>query len=657
MESEAGNDLASIASADKITDAAALGFTPDAGVPSVAADGDLESETGNDLASILTAPPNGSAAVLFASCVETMSATSDTSSVASPGASLLAGGCRDMPSNTAFPHSGGKGEPQMLASLGSLGRCLASTEPDKERQHHQPSGGCNQGNSARVRQQRGEAGGKSVIHFPVLSFSPRLGPRTPEHTRAVEAVAKAQATRFALEQARKRPPVADQFYVARAVLRARDARFVLPSEASEEQSARVDVLERKARQLLERLNKNGVLKATTQAEEYLEKLEIEAFQAIRVCQSTQRLTASPAATSADADLPKPPPVPELTPDCSTESDLLPLNTVRCASEWQRANIVLAELLSPSFRPFQGRELLEWVLDDLLRPARQRARAVTQSARNAAASIKHGSARETKEAIARAASKTPSEMIGSTDLEHALPTELTDLLTLPSLLPPSVMLPAPAKAMRRMLKPYPMTGKSMAHSSDDYHAELTRRTSGAAVRALHAGETAEAQGDAATERHAAETAEAQRWADVEKVNAVLECRAFAVSAAQPRHLRYKDANGSYLDMSNVDLTQDMSVILAQMSAAGIELVTSLVSELRALHVPFDVQAHHTRVDASRSHIGVPTEDEFCIMRIDELIVAERTSRVRVRGRRAPTGRPNIGSKAARQAAARRRATQQ
>jgi predicted deacylase len=101
-----------------------------------------------------------------------------------------------------------------------------------------------------------------VIHFPVLSFSPRLGPRTPEHTRAVEAVAKAQATRFALEQARKRPPVADQFYVARAVLRARDARFVLPSEASEEQSARVDVLERKARQLLERLNKNGVLKAT-----------------------------------------------------------------------------------------------------------------------------------------------------------------------------------------------------------------------------------------------------------------------------------------------------------------------------------------------------------------------------------------------------------
>ena len=61
---------------------------------------------------------------------------------------------------------------------------------------------------------------------------------------------------------------------------------------------------------------------------------------------------------------------------------------------------------------------------------------------------------------------------------------------------------------------------------------------------------------ATERHAAETAEAQRWADVEKVNAVLECRAFAVSAAQPRHLRYKDANGSYLDMSNVDLTQDM-----------------------------------------------------------------------------------------------------
>ena len=135
---------ASIASADEITDVAALGFTPDAcmpsvaangdlgftpeaGMPSVAADGDLESETSNGLASILTAPPDGSAAVLFASCVETMSATSDTSSVASPGASLLAGGCRDMPSNTAFPHSGGKGEPQMLASLGSLGRCLAST--------------------------------------------------------------------------------------------------------------------------------------------------------------------------------------------------------------------------------------------------------------------------------------------------------------------------------------------------------------------------------------------------------------------------------------------------------------------------------------------------------------------------------------------------
>jgi hypothetical protein len=331
--------------------------------------------------------------------------TSDVSSAngaASPGASLLASRSCSAPSGAATPQSqgGGEGEPLTLASLHKLGLRLGGTELNAKCQAHPAvdiTSGCPQ---AQVKQQGGkprgksvtEARGNSVTQPPALSLPPGLDPKTPGYEQAEEAIAKLYAARCAHQEARKRPPTADQCYVARAVLRARDARYVLSSVPTDADLLRVEVLERDARSLCTRLNRNGVLSKATHAEKYVEKLETEAFAAVRAVQPAQRLSTSPAVTAHTIRSPRPPPIPKLA------GLNLASSTVEHAVEWQRANFILKELLPSHFRPFQGQELLAWAL---------------------------GPSLDTK-MLAVPAEQRPM---------------LITLLSLPSLLPPSVPLPA------------------------------------------------------------------------------------------------------------------------------------------------------------------------------------------------------------------------
>ena len=171
------------------------------------------------------------------------------------------------------------------------------------------------------------------------------------------------------------------------------------------------------------------------------------------------------------------------------------------------------------------------------------------------------------------------------------------------------------------------------------------------------ERARQEAVAAANSHTAEAANAQRRTDVESVAmAFAQQCASTLPAEQPRSLCHTGANGLKCYVGDVDLTQDMFIVLSAVASTGVDVDTHLVSELRALHVPFDAQAHRTRLNALRLQSRY-TIVELEAMRVDELIAAERASRVRVRGRKAPTGRPDIGSKAARQATARHRARKQ
>jgi hypothetical protein len=162
---------------------------------------------------------------------------------------------------------------------------------------------------------------------------------------------------------------------------------------------------------------------------------------------------------------------------------------------------------------------------------------------------------------------------------------------------------------------------------------------------------------AAKRRATEAAATLRRSDVETV-AAMHTRCASSLPAEPAGSSIRCAGTDGLPVSvSVSLTQDMAVVLCQISSAGAALDAAMVRELRALHVPFDVQAHCERLQAARLHVGVPAPDEWLAMRVDELIAAEHASHLRTRSRRTPTGRPNIGSKAARQATARHRARKQ
>jgi len=128
------------------------------------------------------------------------------------------------------------------------------------------------------------------------------------------------------------------------------------------------------------------------------------------------------------------------------------------------------------------------------------------------------------------------------------------------------------------------------------------------------------------------------------------------SSKPSHdLRLIAANGAYVDLEKLDLTQDLFLVLCAISGTGIDLELGFIHQLRSMGVSFDARAHHARQVARHLHVGIPTPIELCKMRADELIAAAREARVQTRGRRQPTGRPNIGSKAARNAMRHRAAT--
>lgn len=476
----------------------------------------------------------------------------------------------------------------------------------------------------------GKSRGKSVTGARRKPVAPSLeltlppGDReTPEYALAEAAVAKAQEARAAAWQASKRPPTDDQLIVARAVLRARDARWALTSATrpvTDDDCLRVETLEREARQLCKRLGNRGALRQATEVEKFVDEREAAALQAIRALRP--RLTASPTAVAPAACLRTPPPVPELSSDCKIESDWLPLDVLARIVEWQRANVVLAELLPPSFRPFQGTELLAWVRRSVLDEAWRRHKGP-----------RHNDAPSYVMDNERWAAGMRWEA-AKASLDATLPAELTALLTLPSLLPPSVNLGKPTR-----IRP-PTRSKPLVPGSPEALAEKARYESVCAAK-----------------RRATEAAATLRRSDVETV-AAMHTRCASSLPAEPAGSSIRCAGTDGLPVSvSVSLTQDMAVVLCQISSAGAALDAAMVRELRALHVPFDVQAHCERLQAARLHVGVPAPDEWLAMRVDELIAAEHASHLRTRSRRTPTGRPNIGSKAARQATARHRARKQ
>ena len=149
------------------------------------------------------------------------------------------------------------------------------------------------------------------------------------------------------------------------------------------------------------------------------------------------------------------------------------------------------------------------------------------------------------------------------------------------------------------------------------------------------------------------------------------------------MRYVSPDGTGTDLGIIDLSRDMFAVLSNLFAAGASPDVEMVRTLRQqFHVRFDVYTHCARLDAARLErtsdfaAKLRTQDEASICTackvlaafaedketvhngvkwlIDELIAFERASRKRVRVRAGPTGRPNIGSKRAREAARAKRA---
>jgi len=118
------------------------------------------------------------------------------------------------------------------------------------------------------------------------------------------------------------------------------------------------------------------------------------------------------------------------------------------------------------------------------------------------------------------------------------------------------------------------------------------------------------------------------------------------------MRCIQPDGTGTDLGTIDLSQDMFAVLRDLHAAGASPDVNMVRTLRQhFHVRFDVHTHRARLDAYRVavHYGAfNLLDELGFL-VDEVIATERASLKRVRARASPTGRPNIGSKAARAAA--------
>ena len=133
------------------------------------------------------------------------------------------------------------------------------------------------------------------------------------------------------------------------------------------------------------------------------------------------------------------------------------------------------------------------------------------------------------------------------------------------------------------------------------------------------------------------------------------------------MRCVQPDGTGTDLGMIDLSQDMSVVLQSLYAAGASPDVDMVRMLRQhFHVRFDVHTHRARLKVFRSRLtswGRTTQEGLPSIRvgalppngpvsgyfIDEVIATERASLKRVRARAGPTGRLNIGSKVARAAA--------
>ena len=95
-----------------------------------------------------------------------------------------------------------------------------------------------------------------------------------------------------------------------------------------------------------------------------------------------------------------------------------------------------------------------------------------------------------------------------------------------------------------------------------------------------------------------------------------------------------------------VSQDMHVVLCRLHAAGSPIDVHLVRRLREIHrIRFDVHAHYER-KASYAGLNLCEPVHAHASFVDGVIAEERATRARRRGRRSPTGRPNVGSMAAR-----------
>jgi len=499
--------------------------------------------------------------------------TSTLSRAASPSPALLASNCLDVSTGAVVPQSGEQRQTLRF-------RC----KPQQARKS---------GNRANQQWM------KTSVTLPLtLPFPPRLGHSTSEYVHAERAFVMLQAGRKTIDMLRKRKPTAHQCYVARAILRARDARWALLPSASAQQIARVEVLEHEAREMYARLSKHGVLEQPTAGSAYISTLEAEASRALLEARGTTKM---------------PPAVPQSTITQSTDADVSSTDLAACAVEWLRANVILAELLPPQFRTFQGDELVQWVTIDFYRVrTRPRFRPTTA---------------------------------------HTLPEDLVALLRLPSLIP-VLSSTIQAECVAPCLKyTQPVSGMP-ANGTPEFAIECAKMK---AVEDAQRAALSTAKLKASQLHQTALLETAQRRNDVAAASENIATGVVTLSSKPSHDLRLIAANGAYVDLEKLDLTQDLFLVLCAISGTGIDLELGFIHKLRSMGVSFDARAHHARQVARHLHVGIPTPIELCKMRADELIAAAREARVQTRGRRQPTGRPNIGSKAARNAMRHRAAT--
>ena len=112
--------------------------------------------------------------------------------------------------------------------------------------------------------------------------------------------------------------------------------------------------------------------------------------------------------------------------------------------------------------------------------------------------------------------------------------------------------------------------------------------------------------------------AQRRNDVAAASENIATGVVTLSAKPSHDLRLIAANGAYVDLEKLDLTQDLFLVLCAISGTGIDLELGFIHKLRSMGVSFDARAHHARQVARHLHVSIPTPIELCKMRADELI---------------------------------------